>query len=164
MYSAFVLRDFGFGHPLTGHQLDHVNRFREGKNYLDEDAMRTINNNNPTKSPLTTTSLFVWKVDQYGQNQDGYWWSYDTMVLQFEDCIDTIQAILYGNCYDSAWYFDHSTGHDKLCPDGLNRHNMNKSFGGAVKKMRDTTIHNATYLGPAYILISLLKCRLQPIF
>ena len=132
MYSAFVLRDFGFGHPLTGHQLDHVNRFREGRNYLDEDAARTINNNNPTKQPLTT-SPFLRKFD-YGLNQDGYW-SYDTMVLQFEDCIDTIQAI-YGDRYDTAWYFDHSTGHDKLRPDGLNMNKMNQSFGGNVKNER----------------------------
>ena len=60
------------------------------------------------------------------------------MVLQFEDCIDTIQAILYGHRYDSAWYFDHSTGHDKLRPDGLNVNKMNKSFGDNVKNMRDT--------------------------
>ena len=63
MISSFCSREFGYGFELTQNQLATVNAYRQGKNYLDEDAARTINNNNLTKSPLTTTSLFVWKVD-----------------------------------------------------------------------------------------------------
>lgn len=83
---------------------------------------------------------------EYGHNQDGYW-CYDTMVLQFEDCVDVLRR-LFGDQYEYIFYFDHSSGHDKLRPDGLNVNDMNKGFGGAQTKMRQTSIVNDSYLGP----------------
>ena len=88
---------------------------------------------------------FVCKFD-YGQNQNRYW-CYDTMVLQLEDVIDTL-TVSYGNTYDFVFYLDHSSGHDRLRPDGLNANEMNKLFGGNQSKKRTTTIENPTYLGP----------------
>ena len=38
MVSSFVSRDFGFGHKLTQAQLQTVNEYRRGKNYLDVEA------------------------------------------------------------------------------------------------------------------------------
>mmetsp|Transcript_20238 Transcript_20238/g.30376 ORF Transcript_20238/g.30376 Transcript_20238/m.30376 type:complete len:108 (-) Transcript_20238:16-339(-) len=69
------------------------------------------------------------------------------MILQMEDCIDCLKY-LHGNEFEYLFFFDHSSGHDRLRPDGLNANEMNKMYGGNGTKMRDTTIKNATYLGP----------------
>ena len=55
------------------------------------------------------------------------------MVIQFEDCIDCLKAI-YADQFEYLFYFDHSSGHDKLRPDGLNKNTMNKGYGGKQKK------------------------------
>jgi hypothetical protein len=43
--------------------------------------------------------------------------------------------------------FDHSCGHDRKRPDGLSANNLNKGFGGAQNKMRDTVMQDAEHLG-----------------
>ena len=145
MYSAFVSREFGFGHPLTAQELDRINQYREGQQYLDvEAAMNVSKHNDPTK-PKLTESPFVKNFD-YGSNQDGYW-CYDTMILQLEDVVDCLR-VLYGDRYEFVFFFDHSSGHDKLRPDGLNVNGMNKGFGGTQSIMRDSKIVDETYLGP----------------
>ena len=45
-------------------------------------------------------------------------------------------------------YFDHSSGHDRLQPDGLNVNEMNKLFGGSQSNLCDSKMKNKTYLGP----------------
>jgi hypothetical protein len=66
----------------------------------------------------------------YGAN--GYW-KYDHMVLQMEDCIDVVK-VLWPN-FDFLFLFDHSCGHDRCRPNGLNNKSLNKGFGGAQKKI-----------------------------
>lgn len=65
----------------------------------------------------TPESPFV-KTFNYGQDQEGYW-NYDTMIIQFEDVVDCLN-VLYDDLYEYVFYFDHSSGHDRLRPDGLN--------------------------------------------
>ena len=69
------------------------------------------------------------------------------MVLQFEDVVDTLKS-LFWNTYKYIFHFDHSSGHDKTCPDGLCASNMSKGFGGKQSRMRKKMIENETYLGP----------------
>ena len=69
------------------------------------------------------------------------------MILQLEDVVDCLDA-LYADTYEFYFIFDHSSGHAKLRPDGLNVSRMNKYYGGNKTQMRNTTIKNSTYLGP----------------
>ena len=46
------------------------------------------------------------------------------------------------------FFFDHSSGHDRLRPDGLNSNGLNKYYGGGQQKMRKSNIKDKTYLGP----------------
>ena len=57
------------------------------------------------------------------------------MASQFEDIADVLTC-LFDNKYQLIFYFDHSSGHDKSHPDGLNAGEMNKYFGGKQAKMR----------------------------
>jgi hypothetical protein len=51
--------------------------------------------------------------------------------------------------YQFVFLFDHSSGHAKQRPDGLNATKMNKSFGGKAPLMRTTLIEReAGFLGP----------------
>ena len=51
--------------------------------------------------------------------------------------------------YDFVFLFDHSAGHAKQRPDGLNQHRMNRSYGGKTVPMRSTVIKQEEgYLGP----------------
>ena len=68
------------------------------------------------------------------------------MIVQFEDIIDVLR-VLYQDKYDFIFYFDHSSGHDRLRPDGLNAKMMNKGYGGTQLNMRESTIKDETYLG-----------------
>jgi len=60
------------------------------------------------------------------------------MVLQLENCV-VIVTCLSPN-YDFLFFFDHSYGHDKQQPDGLNAENMSKLFGGKQSHLHDSTI------------------------
>ena len=70
------------------------------------------------------------------------------MVLQFEDAVDVLKVM--HPSFDFVFLFDHSAGHAKQRPDGLNHHRMNRAFGGkSVPMMRDTImIQEEGYLGP----------------
>ena len=51
--------------------------------------------------------------------------------------------------YDFVFLFDHSSGHAKQRPDGLNQHRMNRAFGGKAAPMRNTVImQEEGFLGP----------------
>ena len=79
MYSAFVSREFGFGHPLSQAQLERINEYRRGTKYLDEDAAQNVSRfHNAYKTPLTT-SHFI-HTFEYGLNQSGYW-NFDKMIV-----------------------------------------------------------------------------------
>ena len=115
---------------LATHVIDQL--MGEG---LDVDAANRVNTS--AKKPRLTLSPFVRKFD-YGHNQDGYW-SYDTMILQFEDCVDVLRC-LFRDEFEYIFYMDHSSCHGKLRSDGLNVRLMNKRYGGNQPKMRNSKI------------------------
>jgi hypothetical protein len=60
------------------------------------------------------------------------------MAIQFEDCVDCLK-VMYPQ-FDFAFLFDHSQGHAKKLPNGLGAYSMNRGFGGAQPKMRESRI------------------------
>jgi hypothetical protein len=82
----------------------------------------------------------------YGENKEGYW-DYNHMVLQFEDVVDCLK-VMHPH-YHFVFLFDHSSGHAKQRPDGLNATRMNKSYGGKCPAMHPTVIERESgFLGP----------------
>jgi hypothetical protein len=144
MISAFVSREFGFGMlDLTTEQLRRVNERRLGQKYKDEMAAKK-KRGSEYKQPLTQ-SPFVLEFE-YGASAEGYW-TYDSMVLQLEDCADILKT-LYPQ-YDFLFLFDHSCGHDRMPEDALKVEGMNKGFGGEQNKMKASIIKSVEgYLGP----------------
>ena len=143
MISAFVSRDYGFGFDISDEQLFSINSLRSGKEYIDKTA--AINKNGNTMKEKLHCSPFVRKLN-YGANNEGYW-SYDDMILQVEDCIDTLNTI-NGEKYEYLFIFDHSNGHDRVSPDALSVSAISKGFGGSQPRMRPYIIKDASYLGP----------------
>jgi hypothetical protein len=125
--------------------LDEVNEQRSGKVYADEEAAIEILGSS-RKMPLTKTKSPFLLLFEYGENREGYW-SYINMVIQFEDAVDVIRVM--HPTYDFIFLFDHSSGHAKQRPDGLNQHRMNRGYGGkATPRMRSTLIEKEEgYLG-----------------
>jgi hypothetical protein len=145
MVSSFVCRELGYATPLTEEQLAKVNRAREQgrrKNYLDESA--ASGKNGTSRKPVLTSTPFT-RFLEYGANNEGYW-TYDSMVLQLEDCVDVLQT-LYPQ-FDYIFLFDHSNGHDRMQPDGLHMQKVRKTFGGKQPIMRKTVLTDATCFGP----------------
>ena len=69
------------------------------------------------------------------------------MVLKFEDAIDVLK-VMHPD-FHFVFLFDHSSGHSKQRPHGLNVLHMNKSFGGNCPAMRESKIERADgFLGP----------------
>jgi hypothetical protein len=117
-----------------------------GQQYSDQEAAIEINGN-ANKKPLTFDKSPFLVFFEYGENKEGYW-AYNNMVLQFEDAVDVLKVM--HPSFDFVFLFDHSSGHSKQRPDGLNQFRMNRSFGGkAVPKMRSTKIlQEEGFLGP----------------
>ena len=82
---------------------------------------------------------------EYGKDLGGYW-SYESMVIQLEDCVDCMKA-LYPD-HDIIFLFDHSCGHDRLQPNGLSSVRINKNFGGKQPKMRSSKLTDVSLFGP----------------
>ena len=108
-----------------------------------------IDGGTATKQPLETSPFIV--EFEYGANAEGYW-TYDHMVLQFEDCVDVLMVLYPENEY--MFLFDHSCGHDRKRPDGLCVNSMRKGFGGKQSVMRESKIESAEYLGQFSGLLS----------
>jgi hypothetical protein len=145
MVSSFVCRELGFGYKPTPQQLSLVNAKRKigsRKRYADEDAAIELNGTS-SKADLKT-SPFTRKLT-YGANKDGYW-SYEHMVVQLEDCLDVLQVLF--PTFDFLFLFDHSNGHDRMQPRGLNISKISKNYGGKQPMMRDSTITDTTCFGP----------------
>jgi hypothetical protein len=70
------------------------------------------------------------------------------MVLQVEEAVDVLKTM--HPSHDFVFLFDHSAGHAKQRPDGLNQHRMrNRAFGGKTALMQSTVImQEEGYLGP----------------
>jgi hypothetical protein len=68
------------------------------------------------------------------------------MVIQFENAVDVLRVTHPYN--DFIFLFDHSSGHAKQRPDGLNHFRMNRSYGGKATHMQTTLIEQEEgYLG-----------------
>jgi hypothetical protein len=141
MVSGIVSRTFGFGLKLSHEDLQKVNKYRENKEYSD--ALAAMDKRGTVKKQPLQSSPFVVKFE-YGANAEGYW-TYDHMVLQFEDCVYVVK-VLYPE-YDYMFLFDHSCGHDRKRPDGLCVNSMRKGFGGKQTDMRDSKMESEEYLG-----------------
>ena len=73
------------------------------------------------KRALTSFPSICWL--KYGQNNKEYW-NYHQMVIQFEDVIDVLK-VLYEDKDVFIFHFDHSAGHERLCPNGLCANTIN---------------------------------------
>ena len=145
MISTFISREHGLIREITSDVLAQVNLRRAGQQYADQDAAIEIYGS-PDKRPLTLDKSPFLVFFEYGENKEGYW-AYSNMVLQFEDAVD-ILMIMHPS-YDFVFLFDHSSGHAKQRPDGLNQHRMNRAFGGKAAPMRNTIItQEEGFLGP----------------
>ena len=141
MISAFVSREFGYGYELTAHCLQLINESRRRQKYINEES--AINKNGSNMKRQLLTSPFVRQLE-YGANKEGYW-DFDCMALQLEDCIDCMKVI-HPNL-EFVFLLDHSNGHDKIRPDGLNAKKVRKNYGGKQPKMRESTMKDETYFG-----------------
>ena len=151
MVSAFTSRELGFGYSLSYENLMKVNEYRKGKKYGDEKASIQLFGNSFKKE--LTDSPFVRKLE-YGANKEGYW-CYEHMVVQLEDCIDVLH-VLHPD-FDFIFLFDHSNGHDRLQPDGLNLNRVSVKFGGKQPKMRTSKLTSSTFFGPHHTTSSALQ-------
>jgi len=130
MISAFQSREFGFGYHLDEEQLAKVNFGRRGEKYLDEEAAKKYKGNSLKGDLKESPFVFVF---EYGASNEGYW-CYEWMILQLEDCLDVLKTL--HPQYDFLFLFDHSCGHDKQQPNGLNAENMSKNYGGQQSFLR----------------------------
>ena len=143
MVSGFVSREYGFNMALSDDQLRKVNKHRENKHYIDEDAAKS--KTGTSKKANLKHSPFRCDLE-YGANNEGYW-TYDDMIMQVEDCIDCLKVINEDK-YQYLFLFDHSNGHDRAAPDALKAELIRKNYGGKQPQMRHSIIDNETYLGP----------------
>ena len=141
MISALISREFGYGLPLTKAELQRVNNYRKNRCYCNQESAK--NKRGKIEKDALTESPFIRRLE-YGSNKGGYW-DYDHMVLQLEDCFDVMRTIHPE--FDAVFLVDHSSGHDKMRPDGLNCKRIRKNFGGKQPKMRSSKIIDETYLG-----------------
>jgi hypothetical protein len=136
MISAFVSREHELIREVSPEILAQVNLQRDGEKYADQDAAIGINGS-PNKQPLTFDKSPFLVYFEYGETKEGYW-AYSNMVPQFEDAVDVLK-IMHPE-FEYVCLFDHSSGHPKQRPDGLNQHRMNRAFGGKTPPMRNTLI------------------------
>ena len=108
----------------------------------------------PDKRPLTLEkSPFLVFFMRPDKNKMGYWTN-NNMVLQYENAVDVLKTM--HPLYDFVFLFDHSSGHGKQQPDGLNQHQMNQSFGGKTMPRQSTIIRQEEgFLGP-------FPCMVEP--
>jgi hypothetical protein len=145
MILSFISREHGLIQELNDDTIHRINEIRQGARYADEEAAMEVYGSSLKPLLSTGKSPFLTFFD-YGENKDGYW-DYNHMVLQFEDVVDCLK-ILHPNVH-FVFLFDHSSGHAKQRPDGLNASRMNKSFGGKGPAMHPTLIEREFgFLGP----------------
>jgi hypothetical protein len=124
--------------------LDEVNEHRLGQVYADEEAAIKVHGCSK-KMPLTKSKSSFLLFFKYGENGEGCR-NYNNMVIQFEDAVDVLRVM--HPQFDFIFLYDHSSGHAKQRPDGLNHFWMNCSYGGKATHMRTTLIEQREgYLG-----------------
>jgi hypothetical protein len=120
-------------------------RKRSGKKYY-LDKKSAISKNGTKEKPKLTLSPFIHYLD-YGNNNDGYW-TYESMVLQLEDCVDSCLQELYLE-FELTFLFNHSNEHDKMKPDGLHFRRVSKTFGGKqTHQMWNSVLTDKDCFGP----------------
>jgi hypothetical protein len=160
MASSFKSREFGFGfRDMTAEDFEKVNKFRKDHRpkYQDE-ITATFVLGSPFKPDLSESPFH--KLFEYGIQAEGYW-SYNKMVVQLEDIIDNLDALYsiprsdlteedqqlpdvpltttlhsFKRQYEYLFQFDHSNGHDKKQPNGLNMKDMRVHISAAARHMR----------------------------
>ena len=161
MASAFKGRALGFAMKMIEQQLTMVNEFRKTQrpSYMDKSAALKVYGDAMLKPDLVSTPFLV--LFDYGKNAAGYW-TYDRMVLQLEDCHDVLDALYSEKTtnelhqkhmtpvpnttdklvrkFDYAWLFDHSCGHDRKRPDGLDVNGLTKGPSPKARVMRSVNI------------------------
>jgi hypothetical protein len=143
MISAFQSREFGFGYHLDEEELAKVIFGRRGEKYLDEEAVKKYKGNSLKGDLKESPFVFVF---EYGASNEGYW-CYEQMILQLEDCLAVLKTL--HPQYDFLFLFDHSCGHDKQQPNGLNAENMSKNYEGQQSSLQSMVIKQENgYLGP----------------
>ncbi len=68
MISAFQSREFGFGMKINEEQLADINRYREGKEYIDKDAAKS-KRGSTKKQHLPQVHLF-WNLNMVQMQRD----------------------------------------------------------------------------------------------
>ena len=119
MISAFICREYGLIRDVPPEILLEANARRMGQRYADLEAATEILGS-ADKRPLTQDKSPFLVLFEYDENREGYW-AYNNMVLQFEVAVDVPLQVLHPS-YDFIFMFDHSAGHSKRRPDGLNQH------------------------------------------
>ena len=140
MYSCIQSREFGFGfRKLTIGEVTKLNRERRtGKKYIDPEAAKVARGSDIKKEFTVKDNPFV-RSFLYGANKEGYW-TYDHLITQLEDCMDMLHTLYDSTKYEFQFLVDHSCGHDRQRPDGLNVKVMNKLFGGKQPIMHDSDL------------------------
>jgi hypothetical protein len=142
MISAIQSRETGFGVHISRVQLEEINYQRRGRNYIDTDASMAVHGQAGKKDLKESPFVVSFEL---GANNEGYW-TYNHMSVQFEDCVDCIK-VLYPQ-FDFVFMFDHSQGHAKKLTNGLDAYSMNRGYGGAQPRMRESKIkEHDGYLG-----------------
>ena len=131
--------------------------------YADAAASTKIRGSSHKKDLAPGESVFS-VMFQYGSSGDGYW-TYDHMVIQLEDCVDVLDALLsipasgveqhhdafvesltcprrLKRKFKYIFLTDHSCGHDRKRPDGLDVTSLRKAPSASAKVMRDVVITN----------------------
>ena len=67
------------------------------------------------------------------------------MIIQFEDVVDMLKELFHDK-YCFIFFFDYSSGHDKMSPDGLCASSLNKDYGGCQPDMRNSIVADRFYL------------------
>ncbi len=143
MYSCIQSREFGFGfRRLTEDELERVNSARRGRDkfYQDTDAAKVVFGGNCLfKKKFTIDDNPFVRSFEYGANKDGYW-TYDHLIVQLEDVMDILCTLYDSEKYEFQFLVDHSCGHDRQRPDGLNIFEMNSFYGGKQRRVHNSTM------------------------
>jgi hypothetical protein len=157
-------------HPLLGFEYitDEKTIRKWHIQMRDTNNAATHVNGNPCKPDLTVSPFH--RLFDYGTQAEGYW-SYNRMVLQLEDiidCLDALHSVPYSDLtgehqhwpdmplttpesfkrqYEYLFQFDHSNGHDKKQPNGLNIKDMRMYPSPNARKTRSAEI-TEHLLGP----------------
>ena len=160
MISAIVGDDLGFGVDWNEELMRCVNDFCQGNKRDDKEAAVKLNGTTVKKD--LQSSPFVVEFE-HGMNNKGYW-RYDNMVMQIEDCVDVLHAMMQDwlQKYDVHFVLNHLKNHNKHKPDGLNAKKMNSRFGGKQPKIRDSKLEDKDCFGQHPKTIKLFYSAKRP--